>query len=68
MQLHHSHPLDVKIVGSKTKWHHPHSMESWQKLVWDATVVDTLAASYLPASATRAGATAGFAEDRKNQK
>src|SRR5688572_6421111 len=37
-------------------------------LVWDATVVDTLAPSYLAASATRAGAAAGLAEDRKNQK
>ena len=37
-------------------------------LVWDATVVDTLAPSYLAASATRAGAAAGLAEERKNQK
>ena len=39
-----------------------------RSLVWDATVVDTFAPSYLPVSATRAGAAAGLAEDRKNQK
>src|SRR6218665_3755110 len=33
-----------------------------RSLIWDATIVDTLAPSYLPASATRAGAAAGFAE------
>ena len=32
------------------------------------TIIDTVAPSYLPASATRAGAAAGFAEDRKIQK
>ena len=31
-------------------------------------MVDTLAPSYLAASATRAGAAAGLAEERKNQK
>ena len=39
-----------------------------RSLIWDATIVDTLAPSYLPASATRAGAAAGIAEDRKIQK
>jgi hypothetical protein len=39
-----------------------------RSLVWDATVVDTFAPSYLPDSATRAGAAAGVAEDRKNHK
>ena len=39
-----------------------------KSLVWDATVVDTLAPSYLPASAIRAGAAACLAEDRKNLK
>jgi len=37
-------------------------------LVWDATVVDTLAPSYVAASATRAGAAAEIAEERKNSK
>src|SRR6218665_1151030 len=37
-------------------------------LVWDATVVDTLVPIYIPASATRAGAAAGFTSDMKNQK
>src|SRR6218665_1580483 len=36
--------------------------------IWHATIVDPLAPSYLPASATRAGAAAGFAENRKIQK
>ena len=36
--------------------------------MWDATVVDTLAPSYLTASAIRAGSAASLAEDRKNQK
>src|SRR6218665_3122462 len=39
-----------------------------RSLIWDATIVDTLAPSYLPAFATRAGAAAGIAEDRKIQK
>src|SRR6218665_492943 len=39
-----------------------------ESLIWDATIVDTLAPSYLTASATRAGAAAGFAENRKIQK
>src|SRR6218665_1652348 len=39
-----------------------------RSLVWDATIVDTLAPSYLRASATRAGAAAGIAEVRKIQK
>ena len=43
-------------------------MERRRSLIWDATIVDTLAQSYLPASATRAGAAAGIAEDRKIQK
>src|SRR6218665_32795 len=36
-----------------------------RSLILDATIVDTLAPSYLPASATQAGAAAGIAEDRK---
>jgi len=38
-------------------------------LAWDATVIDTLAASYLQATATTAGAAAAeVADDRKNNK
>src|SRR6218665_1805571 len=43
----------------------------WQagrSLVWDNTVIDTLAASYLPATAAAAGAAAGIAAERKNTK
>ena len=36
--------------------------------MWDATVIDTLAPSYLTASAARAGAAASLAEDRNTQK
>src|SRR6218665_2704361 len=37
-------------------------------LVWDATVVDTLASSYVQATAAMAGATAEIATERKNVK
>src|SRR6218665_624259 len=37
-------------------------------LVWDATVVDTLAPSYVQASATMAGSAAEIATERKNSK
>jgi len=43
----------------------------WQagrSLIWDATVIDTLAASYLPATAATAGAAAEIAAERKNMK
>src|SRR5688572_29030227 len=39
-----------------------------RSLVWDATVVDTLAPSYLQATAVTAGAAAEIADRRKNQK
>lgn len=39
-----------------------------KSLVWDATVIDTLAPSYLTASAAQSGAAAAIAEDRKMQK
>ena len=39
-----------------------------RSLVWDATVVDTLAPSYLQATAVTAGAAAEIADNRKNQK
>ena len=39
-----------------------------RSLVWDATVIDTLAPSYLTASAARSGTAASLAEDRKTQK
>jgi Reverse transcriptase (RNA-dependent DNA polymerase) len=39
-----------------------------RSLVWDATVVDTLAQSYLHATATTAGAAAEIADNRKNEK
>src|SRR5688572_12663725 len=38
-----------------------------RNLVWDATVVDTLAPSYLQATAVRAGAPAEIADSRKNK-
>jgi hypothetical protein len=37
-------------------------------LIWDATVIDTLAPSYLQQTSRRAGAAAEVAEDRKNSK
>ena len=37
-------------------------------LVWDATVIDTLAPSYIQATATTAGAAAEIAAERKNNK
>ena len=39
-----------------------------RSLVWDIMVVDTMALSYLSASATGAGAATGFTKDRKTQK
>jgi hypothetical protein len=39
-----------------------------RSLVWDVTVVDTLAPSYLQATAVTAGAAAEIADNRKNQK
>ena len=39
-----------------------------RNLVWDATVVDTLAPSYLQATAVTAGAAAEIADNRKNHK
>ena len=39
-----------------------------RNLVWDATVIDTLAPSYLQATAVTAGAAAEIADIRKNQK
>src|SRR6218665_1146939 len=39
-----------------------------KSLVWDAMVIDTLAPSYLTASAAQSGAAAAIAEDRKMQK
>ena len=39
-----------------------------RSLVWDATVVDTMAPSYLQATAATAGAAAEIADNRKNQK
>src|SRR6218665_1311812 len=39
-----------------------------KSLVWDATVIDTLAPSYLTASAAQSGAAAAIAEDRMMQK
>src|SRR6218665_1144697 len=39
-----------------------------KRIVWDATVIGTLAPSYLTASAARSGAAAAIAEDRKMQK
>jgi hypothetical protein len=39
-----------------------------RSLVWDATVVDTLAPSYLQATAVTAGAAAEIADSRKTQK
>ena len=37
-------------------------------LAWDATVVDTLAASYIQASSTAAGSVAEGASERKDKK
>jgi len=39
-----------------------------RNLVWDATVVDTLAPSYLQSTAVTAGAAAEIADNRKNKK
>ena len=39
-----------------------------RSLAWDATVVDTLAASYIHASSTAAGSVAEGASDRKEVK
>ena len=39
-----------------------------RSLVWDATVVDTMAPSYLHATAATAGAAAEIADNRKTQK
>src|SRR6218665_925526 len=56
------------IGWEKTGWYHPYSVESRQKSCWDATVIDTLASSYLTASAAQSGAAAAIAEDRMMQK
>ena len=43
----------------------------WQggkNLIWDVTIADTLAASHLPTTSTRAGCAADFAAERKDGK